>query len=120
MSAALRASSKALRPSARLSARPCSRSYATSSSSQLLADSKADEFHNLYKGTATNGGETKLYIDGQFESSQTKDWIELHDPVRRALLIPRIIVDNLHSESMHYCRPLKEYSQKSQDQLSLK
>lgn len=84
MSAALRAFSNAIRPVARLSARSCSpRAYATSSSSgQLLADTKADEFHNLYKGTATNGGETKLYIDGQFESSQTQDWIELHDPVR--------------------------------------
>lgn len=59
--------------------RTAARSYATSS--DLLADQKAEEFHNLYKGTATNGGETKLYINGQFESSQTKDWIDLHDPV---------------------------------------
>jgi len=88
MSAALRLSSKHLRPSstrcspALASRRQRSCAYATSSSdSQLLADKKAEEFHNLYKGTATNGGETKLYIDGQFESSQTKDWIELHDPV---------------------------------------
>lgn len=85
MSSVLRLSSRrslrapAVIPHGRTAAR-ASRSYATASS-DLIADKKAEEFHNLYKGTATNGGETKLYINGQFESSQTKDWIELHDPV---------------------------------------
>lgn len=36
---------------------------------------------NVWKGTATNGDETKLYIDGEWVSSETKDWIEVHDPV---------------------------------------
>lgn len=85
MTAALRLSATARLPLRRSTAGLAltrSRGYATASSSgPLVADSKADEFHNLYKGTATNGGETKLYINGSFESSQTKDWIELHDPV---------------------------------------
>lgn len=37
----------------------------------------------MWKGTATTGGDTKLYIDGQWVSSSTKKWIDLHDPVRR-------------------------------------
>ena len=69
------------------------RSFASTSqhraaSGSLLSDDKAAEHDNRWKGTATNGGPTKLLIDGEWVNSTTNDWIDLHDPVRRSL--PRL------------------------------
>jgi malonate-semialdehyde dehydrogenase (acetylating)/methylmalonate-semialdehyde dehydrogenase len=67
------------------------RSFASTSqrhAGSLLSDDKAAEHDNRWKGTATNGGPTKLLIDGEWVNSTTNDWIDLHDPVRRSL--PRL------------------------------
>ena len=66
------------------------RSFASTSqhragSGSLLSDDKAAEHDNRWKGTATNGGPTKLLIDGEWVNSTTNDWIDLHDPVRLSL-----------------------------------
>jgi len=48
-----------------------------------LADAKAAELQlQNWKGTATDGSDTKLYIGGQFVSSKTTKWIDVQDPVR--------------------------------------
>ena len=79
----LRAQLRATATSAsRLAAR---RSYATAASGELLSDQKAAENDNRWKGTSTNGSGTKLYIDGEWVSSTTRSWIDLHDPVSRDL-----------------------------------
>lgn len=64
------------------------RSFATaaSSGSGLLSDAKADENDNRWKGTATNGGGTKLLIDGEWVDSTTNEWIDVHDPSSQRLL----------------------------------
>lgn len=36
---------------------------------------------NKWQGTSTSKGDTKLYINGQWVSSKTKKWIDVHDPV---------------------------------------
>ncbi|TAQ87447.1 hypothetical protein B7494_g4223 [Chlorociboria aeruginascens] len=41
---------------------------------------------NKWKGTSTTGGETKLYINGEWISSKTRDWIEVHDPSTQTVL----------------------------------
>lgn len=78
----------AARPLARLpsSIPSATRRYATAAGAAgaaRLSDKKCEELDNMWKGTATTGGDTKLYIDGQWVSSSTKKWIDLHDPVRR-------------------------------------
>jgi hypothetical protein len=51
-------------------------------SSTRLADTKAAELQSQnWKGTTSNGSDTKLFIGGQFVSSRTAKWIEVHDPV---------------------------------------
>lgn len=60
------------------------RGYATAASGELLSDKKAAEHDNRWKGTSTNGSGTKLYIDGEWVSSTTRSWIDLHDPVSSA------------------------------------
>jgi hypothetical protein len=34
-----------------------------------------------WKGIATDGSDTKLLIGGEFVSSKTNKWIDVHDPV---------------------------------------
>lgn len=48
-----------------------------------LAETKAADLQSQnWKGTVTNGSDTKLLVGGQFVSSKTTKWIDLHDPVR--------------------------------------
>jgi hypothetical protein len=47
------------------------------------ADTKAAELQSQnWKGTATDGSDTKLFIGGEFVASKTDKWIDVHDPVR--------------------------------------
>ena len=58
--------------------------------STRLADTKAAELHSQnWKGTATDGSDTKLFMGGLFVSSKTRKWIDVNDPVRHpdALLL---------------------------------
>lgn len=61
------------------------RTYASSSSSSgkdLLSDQQASSLDSKgWKGTTANGGDTKLFIGGEWKSSQAKEWMEVRDPV---------------------------------------
>ena len=51
-------------------------------SRKRLADTKAAELQaQNWKGTASDGSDTKLFVGGEFVSSQTNRWIDVHDPV---------------------------------------
>src|SRR5882672_922516 len=55
--------------------------------SSRLADTKAADLQSQnWKGTSTDGSDTKLFIGGEFVSSMTSKWIDVHDPVRVSML----------------------------------
>jgi hypothetical protein len=54
-----------------------------------LSDAKADELASakLWKGTATDGSPTKLYINGEWITSTATQHIDLFDPVSYAYIL---------------------------------
>lgn len=61
--------------------------------SARTADTKAAELQSQnWKGTVTDGSDTKLFIGGEFVSSKTNKWIDVHDPVRLSSLLRFIFV----------------------------
>ena len=55
----------------------------TSSNSKLspLALKAAEDVSSKWRGTTANGGNTKIYIGGEFLDSKTDKWLEVRDPV---------------------------------------
>ena len=50
---------------------------------RLLAETEAADLQSQnWKGTSTNGSDTKLFMGGEFVSSKTERWIDVNDPVR--------------------------------------
>ena len=60
--------------------------HATARSRVALSADQQAESGFSYKGTATDGSASKLYINGEFVDSAAKDFIEIHDPSTQRLL----------------------------------
>jgi malonate-semialdehyde dehydrogenase (acetylating) / methylmalonate-semialdehyde dehydrogenase len=45
------------------------------------ARERAEKLSAGWKGTSATGGNTKLFIGGEFIESKTSEWIDLADPV---------------------------------------
>ncbi|OAV89270.1 methylmalonate-semialdehyde dehydrogenase (acylating) [Puccinia triticina 1-1 BBBD Race 1] len=56
------------------------------SSSAHLYHQQNSQFNRPWKGTYTNGQNTKLYTDGQFVDSQTHSWLDVHNPATQEVL----------------------------------
>ena len=62
------------------------RSYATLSSLNAVARTKAEALSAHWKGTSATGGNTRNFIGGEFVDSSTTEWHHVLDPVRSTLL----------------------------------
>ena len=68
---------------------------------RLLAETEAANLQSQnWKGTSTNGSDTKLFMGGEFVSSKTERWIDVNDPVRFFLYIYLLHMDVLSKQGL--------------------